>query len=662
MKMWFILSCIILLSLQLYSQNTQNAEQIVSDILESIAQNSESGDYNTQAFEDLLDLMQNPIRLNSCSKNELNQIIFLNQAQVNSLYNYLVKSRPIYSIYQLQSITEINTQTLQALNHFVNFDVAPKEQSYKYLKGNLILRDIVNVDNQTSYIGDKHHLYSRFQMNYGKFTAGFTLDKDAGEQMPGKHPNIIDFASTYAMYESENTIRNIIIGDYQINIGQGLTLWTGTNMGKSADIFSCIKRNKALSKYTSANENGYLRGVAIQLNFKAFDIVLFGSHKKTDAHLETLSDTTILLSLPTSGYHRTTYELENRKNLKQSTIGAFAKYKFNNLNIYGGAYYNEFDFDSVKIQNIYKSYSSPQQKSTVFTTGYEFTYEKFLFFGESSSTEQMKLATINGVIFTPQANLSLSMLYRYATIKYNSLYSNAFFENSSPGGEEGFYAGIKFSPFKHLKISSYVDIYRHKWIKYQSNAPSYGSEVFLNASYQISRNFNCYFRYSNKEKMKNTQVDLENNYQLISYTTQKFRFHTSYSSSNIYEVQFRFEQSYYNSQTINSKGYLSYINLKLMFQQQKLNFWLRYSIFNTNDYNSRIYSYENDLLYNFSTPAFFYNGSKFYIQGQWKINRALRIWMKYAYLQYTETKNGLNNNPSPSQTQTIIKMQLQYVF
>ncbi len=656
-----------------HTQENISTEQQLSDLLESLTQNDELQENNTQAFENLLDLIQNPVQLNYCNKTDLEEIIFLSKPQIDNLYGYLIQSRPIYSIYQLQGVQDFNQELLQALQHFVGFDTtAPQKSPHHYIKGNFIVRDIINFNNDyiynsedssNAYLGDRHHLYSRFQIHYNKsWSAGFTLDKDAGEQLPGQHPDGIDFTSAYAMYHSNKTIKNLVIGDYQINIGQGLAIWTGTDMGKSSDIFSALKRGKKLNKYTSANESGYLRGTALELQYHNLNLVLFASQKQRDANIESQSDSIILISLPTTGYHRTYNELANKNKLTQSTAGSFIEFNIINLNIYGGAYYNSYGFDSVIIKNDYQRYIAPQKELITATAGYKYTYEKLLFFGETSSTKLKDYATVNGIIFTPQANVSISLLHRYAQIKYNSPFSTAFFENSHPGGESGFYLGINFIPLKHLNLSGYLDVFKHQWIKYRTNAPSSGYDLFINAAYQFTSDFNCYFRYTNKEKMKNYLPDSTNIYQLEKYKTQKIRFHANYMASSSIQFQLRFEKSFYNSSELYSQGFLSFINMKVSLQKHHLNFWMRYTIFNTDNYNARIYAYENDLLYNFSTPAFFYNGSKIYLQGQWKITPPLRFWVKYGHMWYAQTKNGLNYSSLPSTTQTILKMQLQYVF
>ena len=63
------------------------------------------------------------------------------------------------------------------------------------------------------------------------------------------------------------------MGDYQIQIGQGLNTWSGYAFGKTADIFSSKKTANYLRPYTSADENRFFRGAATNLGYKNFNLI-----------------------------------------------------------------------------------------------------------------------------------------------------------------------------------------------------------------------------------------------------------------------------------------------------------------------------------------------------------------------------------------------------
>ncbi|MFN7116414.1 MAG: helix-hairpin-helix domain-containing protein, partial [Saprospiraceae bacterium] len=56
-----------------------------------------------------------------------------------------------------------------------------------------------------------------------------------------------------------------------------------------------------------------------------------------------------------------------------------------------------------------------------------------------------------------------------------------------------------------------------------------------------------------------------------------------------------------------------------------LAFTARFSIFDTPGFGTRFYSYENDVLYNFSIPAYYNRGTRFYINLRYQLNRNITL-------------------------------------
>jgi len=65
-------------------------------------------------------------------------------------------------------------------------------------------------------------------------------------------------------------------------------------------------------------------------------------------------------------------------------------------------------------------------------------------------------------------------------------------------------------------------------------------------------------------------------------------------------------------------------------------FTLRYALFDTDSYDTRIYSYENNALYVFSVPAYYFEGSRCYLLARYSFNRAIDLWVKYGFFLYND--------------------------
>ena len=104
-----------------------------------------------------------------------------------------------------------------------------------------------------------------------------------------------------------------------------------------------------------------------------------------------------------------------------------------------------------------------------------------------------------------------------------------------------------------------------------------------------------------------------------------------------------------------SCGRIMFQEINYSFRHVPVTLWVRYCMFNTQDWNSRIYTYENDLLYSFSIPALAGKGSRSYFMAKWKIGDLAELRFKYAITSLVT--NGLSVENSDE-----IKMQFRIWF
>ena len=110
-------------------------------------------------------------------------------------------------------------------------------------------------------------------------------------------------------------------------------------------------------------------------------------------------------------------------------------------------------------------------------------------------------------------------------------------------------------------------------------------------------------------------------------TTTKIRLHTEWNVSEKVTLRSRLEYAGYNFNDLNENGFLAFQDL-LFKPSRKLNLWFRYAYFHTDGYNSRIYTYENDLLYSFSIPEFHGAGHRIYLNLKWKPTSHITAYLK----------------------------------
>ena len=95
----------------------------------------------------------------------------------------------------------------------------------------------------------------------------------------------------------------------------------------------------------------------------------------------------------------------------------------------------------------------------------------------------------------------------------------------------------------------------------------------------------------------------------------------------------------------------------------KLELSARVAFFATDNYDSRQYVYEKDMLYAFSLPAYYDRGTRHYLMARYNLMKQIKLWLRWSQTRYTNLEtisSGLNE--IKGKTRSEIKAQLMYQF
>ena len=94
-----------------------------------------------------------------------------------------------------------------------------------------------------------------------------------------------------------------------------------------------------------------------------------------------------------------------------------------------------------------------------------------------------------------------------------------------------------------------------------------------------------------------------------------------------------------------------------------VSFNLRYVLFDTDSYNSRIYAYENDVLYGYSIPAYYYKGSRIIFNTRIRLTKSIDLWLRYAATFYENINViGSGTEEIDGKRRSEIKVQVRVGF
>jgi hypothetical protein len=662
-----LISSLFYCSNSLFAQENSTENISIQEKLENIAEDLENENLD---YEDLLAPLayfkDHPVNLNNTKPEELQELNILNDLQVSSLLLHIQKNGDLISLLELQSIDGFDLETIRKILPYVtvvdhlnspgmDFREILRNGRFEFLtryqkvlekeKGYLpISRNELDKSPNSRYLGGPEKFYTHYRFSYGTdLSAGLTAEKDPGEEFfKGTQKNGFDFYSAHFYIQPNRFVKAIAIGDYQLSFGQGLTTWSGLAFGKSAEVINIKKHGRGISPYRSVDENLFMRGAAGTLSYKNFELTSFVSRKKIDANIsrtDTISNELLAVSsLQETGYHTTPSEIADRHVLGELIYGGNLSFKKRRFQAGLTAIETRFDIPVEKDYGLYNRFEFSGKNLGNVGIDYNYIYRNVNLFSEAAMSSNGGYAYLNGLILSLDPCVSMSFLQRDYSRNYQSLHSNAFSESTKPANEKGIYMGLSIRPFSTITISAYYDQFQFPWLKYQVNQPSRGSDYLSQLNYTPSKKLDIYFRIRKRNKFKNTGADESIDF-IVPVEQLNYRFNISYSVSPSLKIRSRIENIVYDdSDKKKEKGY--FLSQDILYKpiSKRYSISLRYALFQTDSYNSRLYSYESDLSGSFSIPAFYNKGSRFYIMFDYNITRNITAWLRYSQTLYDQQK------------------------
>ena len=635
-----------------FSQNLdieKEKNRIIESRIEFLLDNNESGDADyTTLFEQLEFYYRKPINLNKTSYEELQTLGLINDIQINNLLVHIEKYGKLITLEELQTVNGMDLESIRLIAPFVrvNRNADAPNASFKdiILDGDnqFFMRYTRTLEQQQGftdatpeeleenenarYLGNQDRYYARYKFTYSNnVSAGFTAEKDAGEEFfTGTQKYGFDFYSAHLYLQNFGIVKELALGDFQAQFGQGLTFWSGLAFGKTADLQTIKRSARGLRPYTSVQEDRFMRGGGITLQKSNFELTAFYSSNEVDANVtDTLEnqETFVFSSLGESGFHRTPGELENK----------FSQIDNENTNV---------GFD------------------------YNYIYKNFNFFGEISHSIDGGIATTNGLLVYLDPKLSLAVQQRKYDRDFKPFESNAIGDGGTNVNEQGIFLGITAKPFKSITLSGYFDRFVFPWLRFQSDAPTDGYNYLAQVTYSPNKQLSMYARIRERERGANQRVEGQPVDQVVNEKQTNYRYNISYKINKKIDLDNRIEMvRYLQGEQAAEYGYVIYQDISYSSLSNPFSFSLRYALFDTDSYNSRIYAYENDVLYAFSIPAYSGRGTRFYLSTKYHISRGIDLWVRYAQTYYNDREEiSSGKDLIEGRVKSEIKVQLRLKF
>ena len=655
-----------------------------TDIIEKILDILSRDPIDDQDYSDVAERLtyyrKHPIDLNKATKEQLKELIFLSPIQINEILNHSLENGPFINVFELQSIKSLDVESISLLLYFVKvtLPVPLQDMTFKklvqkadhdlmirmgqILEGQAGFSKLANTK-EANYQGSASRVLTRYRYNYSNtLAASLNMEKDAGEYFFGSGKNKgFDFYSGNISFRGNGIVKKLLVGDYALQFGQGLVMWSGSSFGKGAGISTIAKQDFGLKPYSSVNESMFLRGTSGTFKYKKISFTPFISKKNLDASLTDEGKEISTISI--SGLHRTKSELDNKSRLSSTIYGAHIQLNSKSLTIGFTSYQTRFSLPFGIGKSLYEQYDFVGNSLTNLGLHYDYNYKNTYFFGEMAHSKNGGSASINGIISSLSPKVSLVLMHRRYTKNYHSFFSQAISESSNTVNESGFYSALSLKFDSKWDLFTYSDFFRFPWLKFRVNAPSSGYEIFAQINYRMDKKLKLSSRFKQQVREENPEGIIAGS-GLETVDKQNYRIEISYSINDRFSLRNRVEMVRY--QKGGSKyelGFLNYQDIIYKPLSSKISGNIRFGIFDTESFNSRIYAYENDVLYSYSVPAYQGKGIRFYFNARYTLIRDFDLWLRYSLTSYYDQNTvGSGDDQINGNKRSDIRLQIRYQF
>ncbi len=629
--------------------------------LEQLAEERSDEEYADETsveniFQELSMLETNPMNLNTVTRNQLERFPLLTFEQATSLADFLEKNRPVYTAFELRNVPLLDFNTVELiLPFFYVAEMAVRKVTAKEMlktgRSEIQLRfdktltkragygefsdSILQRYPNRKYRGEDFYTSLKYAFAYrDKIQFGLLGEKDAGEPfLKTGYRKGYDHYGIHLIVRDVGRFRTLAIGDYRLSFGQGLVLNNDFMLSKSWATNNIIRRTQDPKRHFSTAEYGFFRGAAAVFDIRNFSLTAFYSRKNIDVNLSNFNEIT---SFKTDGYHRTPSEMEKKKNAREQVAGVNINYRNRDLQIgVSGVYYNYNKMYNPTLRN-YNIYYLRDSANLNASIDYSYRINRFSFAGETAIAKNGAIATTNMFQYSPSSLLSFSALHRFFPITYNALYAQAFSEGSRVQNEHGLYLGASFSPVRKVSVTTYIDLFKFPWLKYQVDTPSKGIDLYFLGNYSIHRESNIEIRYKFKQKERNFTLPDDKIASVFHYDTHKLRLRYNNTLQNGWFFRTTLDGVVYKPKLLaQEKGWMLSQNIGYR-GNDKVSGDVFAGFFNADSYNTRLYSYERNILTTFYMPSFYGKGFRLALSGRYNITPKLAFSVKCGYTRYSD--------------------------
>lgn len=597
--------------------------------------------------------------LNKAEPDQLDSLGLLTAKQIENFFRYRKSFGPFLDIHELQAIPLWDLTTIARIRS--RLTLLPMEWYQLPLSLNNPTQSLLTIrwrppaPNQAEtnslplWRGDAHYLRLTYRYSTSFLHVGITAEKDPGELWMNTRTKLpADFLSTYIMIVGKGKIKQLILGDYTVNLAQGLIHWQAMSFRKTPQLTLLKKSTAVFQPHRSNHEFNFHRGVASQFQWKHHAISLFMASKRLSGNIGYLAAENQfgITSFNTSGYHRTASEIKSQGNLSQVVVGGRYGFKKGMFSSGVNVIFYQFSLPLIPTSRPYDLFAIKGRNWNNLSVDIGYTYNNFHLFMEQALDKNGSLAGLVSVLTSLTKAIDFGLLARYYTRSFQSLYSNAVAEGTWPTNEQGIFFSMNARISNTVSVQLFADHFYFPWLRYLIDQPSRGHEHFIQLNYQPDKESTIYLRFKQEQKMQTVSDAVATSPLEAAYHFNRshFRLQVERVTSKKFKWAVRMETSkikrLFDESAVAESGFLGYVQFGFkLFTKNGAKGVFRFLIFDTDSYQSRIYAFTPQAGGGFQLGQYGFSGKELLLSIE---NELLRMFSFQSSIICTQKGNSGN--------------------
>lgn len=624
-------------------------EQFEEDYLYNAATTEDNGAIDIDL---LRELYANPINLNTAEREDLEQLPFLDDAQISAFLDYRKYNAPMLSLGELMLVWRMDWKTRCYLSLFTYCGVEQAAQRLTWrerlYQGKhevssrmdipLYRRQGQQRTPETSdraktqwYLGTPYYHNVKYGYNYKNLVRyGLQMEKDAGEPFAQWGNKGFDAYSLHASYKTEDGKWQVVLGDYRVHTGLGLVAGNGFMLSTKSFVQSRTAVSLRLSPHTSMSEGNYLRGVATMVRLAPrWQLLSYVAMNALDATLDSSGQMT---SIATSGQHRTYQELQRKHTAKATTMGVGIQYGYERTWTWGlSANVVHYNKPFAPQKERYQQLRYPEQTHANVGAFYLLTKPRWQVGGELSVDKQGDIAYIQTGQWRMGQTWRTEAIARYYTSGYQAYLAKALRSSGRVQNELGLRLATSGTLLPYITLDTYADVHYHPARSATTPHGAWGSSAGASMNWKASDTWNWQIRYA----ISTLQRYVAGSSQTLRalHTTQQWRLQAEYMPSSTLSVRSTLGIRGYHSPTKGMSWGIGW-SARCNWQTEQWRVATSAAVFSSEDGYTRLSTYEPSLRYTSGYTTLNNKGFRIAIMSEYLWKKWVGVGAKIGWTHY----------------------------